>query len=244
MAFLEARNITKRFGGVVAVKNLSFSVEKGEVFGIIGPNGAGKTTVFNMVSGIERCDEGTLWFEGAEITDLAPFRRCHLGIGRTFQLMQPFEGMTVLENVMVGILYGTTSRTSVDAARQTAYEILEFTGLADRAGRTVDDLTTADLKRLEISRALGSSPKLLLLDEVVGGLTPSEVVETIGLIRRIVDQGVTVLMIEHVMGAVRDLCDRVLVMHHGEELAVGLYTDVATDPQVIEAYLGEGETDE
>jgi branched-chain amino acid transport system ATP-binding protein len=219
-------------------------VEEGEVFGIIGPNGAGKTTMFNMVSGIERCDEGALWFSGADITNLPPFRRCHLGIGRTFQLMQPFQGMTVLENVMVGILYGTGRHVSVGEARLTAEEILEFTGLADRAGHPVGDLTTADLKRLEISRALGSSPKLLLLDEVVGGLTPSEVADAIKLIRDIVDRGVTVLMIEHVMGAVRDLCDRVLVMHHGEELAVGIYTEVASNPEVIEAYLGEEDTDE
>nr|MBP7868738.1 ATP-binding cassette domain-containing protein [Bacillota bacterium] len=166
MAFLEARGITKRFGGLVAVRDLSFQVEEGEVFGIIGPNGAGKTTMFNMVSGIERCDEGALWFSGADITNLPPFRRCHLGIGRTFQLMQPFQGMTVLENVMVGILYGTGRHVSVGEARLTAEEILEFTGLADRAGHPVGDLTTADLKRLAISRALGSSPKLLLLDEV------------------------------------------------------------------------------
>lgn len=244
MAFLEARGITKRFGGLVAVKNLSFQVEGGEVFGIIGPNGAGKTTMFNMVSGIERCNEGTLRFGGADITNLPPFKRCHLGIGRTFQLMQPFQGMTVLENVMVGIMYGTGRHISVGAARRTAVEILEFTGLADRAGHSVGDLTTADLKRLEISRALGSSPKLLLLDEVVGGLTPSEVADAIKLIRNIVDRGVTVLMIEHVMGAVRDLCDRVLVMHHGEELAVGVYTEVAANPEVIEAYLGEEDTDE
>lgn len=244
MAFLEARGITKRFGGLVAVRDLSFQVEEGEVFGIIGPNGAGKTTMFNMVSGIERCDEGALWFSGADITNLPPFRRCHLGIGRTFQLMQPFQGMTVLENVMVGILYGTGRHVSVGEARLTAEEILEFTGLADRAGHPVGDLTTADLKRLEISRALGSSPKLLLLDEVVGGLTPSEVADAIKLIRDIVDRGVTVLMIEHVMGAVRDLCDRVLVMHHGEELAVGIYTEVASNPEVIEAYLGEEDTDE
>lgn len=241
MALFKAHHITKRFGGLVAVKDLSFEVEEGEIFGIIGPNGAGKTTLFNIVSGIIRPDSGRLEFRGADITSLPPHQRCCMGMGRTFQLMQPFDGMTVAENVMVGILFGCARPNSTRDARRRADEILEFTGLAQKASDSVTDLTTADLKRLEIARALGASPRLLLLDEVIGGLTPSETAEAVKLISQIVSAGTTVLMIEHVMTAVRDLCNRVLVMHYGEKLAEGTYREVAARREVIEAYLGEEE---
>ncbi|HEY3314647.1 MAG TPA: ABC transporter ATP-binding protein [Bacillota bacterium] len=236
---LAAEALGKRFGGLTAVDGLSFTADEGEILGLIGPNGAGKTTTFNLISGVYPLDSGRLFLGDRDITRLGPHQRCHCGIGRTFQVVQPFEEMTVEENVMIGAIFGRPRPLPQGRAREEARRLLDLVGLASKAGQVTRQLNAVELKRLEMARALAPSPRLLLLDEVMEGLTQAEAAEAITLVRKIRDLGVTVLVIEHVMSTVRDVCDRVIVMHYGRQLAAGTYTEVARDPAVIEAYLGE-----
>ncbi len=236
MPQLKINGISKRFGGLAAVLDFHMTVEDGEIVGLIGPNGAGKTTAFNMVNGFYTPDAGEILFDGDNITRLGPNMVCKKGIARAFQVVRPFGDMTVLDNVTIGAL---VNAVGVPQAREKAREVLEFVGLGDKASILSKSLTMAGRKRLELARALATNPKLLLLDEVMAGLTPRESDEAISLIRRIRDAGVTVFLIEHVMHAVMNLSDRVVVLNHGQKIMEGTPNEVANDERVITAYLGE-----
>lgn len=237
MALLEVTGLVRRFRGLAAVDGLSFRVEPGQTVAIIGPNGAGKSTLFNLISGSLRPHAGTMRLDGRDITRAPAHVRTRAGLGRTFQLVQPFADLDVLGNVMVGALFGSEKR-SVVAARSEAERLCEMVGLADRVAAPVSALTIADRKRLELARALATGPKLLLLDELMEGLTPTEEREAIALLATVRATGVTLLLIEHVMTTVRDLSDHVIVMDYGKKLAEGDYGVVSRDPAVIAAYLG------
>ena len=236
---LKAEKLTKRFSGLVSVDHVSFEIFENEILGLIGPNGAGKTTLVNMISGTLRPEEGELRFEGNPIDALPPYRRAHLGICRTFQVMKPFPGMSVLENVTVGALYGRDGgERAMGKARESARAWIEFAGLGSRIEANAESLGGPDRKRLEFAKALAMGPKLLLLDEVMAGLNAVEVEEVIELIKKMRQRGVTILVIEHVMKAIRSLSDRVLVLNHGEKIAEGDPATVLENPLVVEAYLG------
>jgi branched-chain amino acid transport system ATP-binding protein len=236
----EVRGLTKRFRGLVAVSGVSFEMRAGEILGLIGPNGAGKTTLVGLVSGTLAPSAGEILLDGRRIEKLPPHRRAHLGIGRTFQVMRPFPGLSVLDNVAVGALFGAGGGERRRArAREAARRWLEFTGLGHRAEQRADALGGPDRKRLELAKALAMNPRLLLLDEVMAGLTHAEVDEVVALIQKIRAGGVTVLVIEHVMRAIRSLSDRLLVLHHGQQIALGSPDEVLRDARVVEAYLGK-----
>ena len=236
---LEVRKLSKRFHGLVAVSDVSFNLRRGEILGLIGPNGAGKTTLVSMVNGTLDPTAGNLVFEGRSMHGVPAYRRAHLGIGRTFQVMKPFPGMNVLENAVVGALFGANGgERSLARAREQARECLEFVGLGKRIAQRADALGGPDRKRLELARALAMKPQLLLLDEVMAGLNHVEIEDVIGVIRKVRDRGVSILVIEHVMKAIKSLSDRVLVLHHGEKIMEGETGAVLRDPRVIEAYLG------
>jgi len=235
MPLLEVARISKSFGGNQAVRSLSFTLETGEILGLIGPNGAGKTTAFNMIAGYFPPDTGEVRFKGENIAGLRAWDISHRKIARTFQLSKPFGDLTVLENVMVGGFHHQGSRA---AARRKAEEVLAFVGMAAQAGVEAHNLTVVDRKRLELARCLATDPELLLLDEVVAGATPSEAIGMMEMIRRIRHMGITIIMVEHVMRVVMGLSHRVLVLHHGETIAVGDPQTVSRDPVVLKAYLG------
>lgn len=235
MTLLKLENVTKRFAGLVAVNNISIEVAKGEIVGIIGPNGAGKTTLFHSICGFHIAEEGAIVYDGKNIHGLKPEIICEQGIARTFQIVQPFGNLTLLENVMVGAF---NRHAKYAEAREVALEKLNFVGLKSRANIRMRDLTFPEQKKVELARALATEPKLLFLDEIMSGLNPTEVMEMIELIREIREQGITIVFIEHLMSAVMSLSDRVIVMHHGELLAVGKPEEVKENPAVIEAYLG------
>jgi branched-chain amino acid transport system ATP-binding protein len=237
---LEAEGLTRRFLGLRAINGVSFALRQGEILGLIGPNGAGKTTLINLISGTLLPDEGTLAFEGERIERLSPVRRARLGISRTFQVMKPFPRLSVLENVTVGALFGYGGgERNRKVARERAREVLDFTGLLHRVDQHADQLGGPDRKRLELAKALAMRPKLLLLDEVMAGLNHTEIDEVVDIIKKIRASGVSILVIEHVMRAIRSLSDRIIVLHHGEPIAAGAPDQVLADARVIEAYLGK-----
>jgi len=237
---LSLDGVTKRFGGVAALLNVSFEVVQGEVLGIIGPNGAGKTTLLNCISGVYRLDGGDIRWDGTSIAGLPPHRVARLGIGRTFQIVKPFQSMTVRENVAVGALFGSEqARLQPSAAFARADEVLEIVGLASRRSLRVSSLTIPDRKRLEVARALATRPRLLLLDEVMAGLNPVEVDEALEIVREVHRSGVTIVLIEHVMRVIIGVCERTVVLDLGQLLAQGPPQEVLKDQRVIEAYLGE-----
>lgn len=236
---LETRNLTKEFGGLVAVKDVSFTVNSGEILGLIGPNGAGKTTLFNLVTGLDKPDSGDILFEGNSINKLKPHSICQMGISRTYQSVRPFLNHTVRENLAVGAIYGRVSSARVDPQRRIE-DVLNRLNLKKIENFYAKNLPIEDRKMVEVGRALAANPKLLMLDEPMAGLNPSEVSHFVELIKGLREEmKLTILIVEHVMKAIASVCSRVVVLHHGELLAEGTAEEVLTDERVIEVYLGE-----
>lgn len=239
MQILEGEKVTKYFGGLAAVSDVDFHVDKGEVFGLIGPNGAGKTTLFNLISGAFVPKSGEIKFKGKKISGLKPHRICRMGMARTFQDVKIFGNMPAVDNVLLGSLFGTPTGMSSAAAAKEATELLDFVGLSVPRETPAGGLTLVDQKRVGVARALATKADMLLLDETMAGLTPTETAEAMELVTRIRDRGVTVFMIEHVMKAIMGVCDRIMVLHHGEKIADGTPKEIANSKKVIEVYLGE-----
>jgi len=239
MPLLEGEGVTRFFGGLAAVSDVDLTVEPGEVVGLIGPNGAGKTTLFNLISGALAPRAGVIRFKGQEIDGLKPNRICKMGLARTFQSVKVFGHLSVLENILLGALFGTSGSVSRADATRVATGSLEFVALSALRDKPAKDLTLANQKRVEVARALATKPELLLLDELMAGLNPTEVAQSMELVTRIRDDGVTILMIEHVMKAIMSVCDRIIVLHHGKKIAEGTPQEIATSKTVVEVYLGE-----
>jgi len=233
---LSVREITVDFGNLRALDSVSFEVKEGEILGLIGPNGAGKTTLFNTVTGYVKPTSGAVFYKGMEVTRKAPYELAQIGLIRTFQIAKPFQDLTVLENVMIGAFLKTNK---LEEAKQRAEQVLKFLGMESKKERKGKELTTPDRKRLEVAKALAAEPRLLCLDEVIAGLTPTETDEMIEMINQIRNNGVTLLVIEHVMRAVMKLADRIIVLDAGKKIAEGTPSEVAENPEVIKAYLGE-----
>ena len=235
---LDLVDVGKSFGGLRALDNLSFQVREGEILGLIGPNGSGKSTAFNVITGALRSDTGTVVFDGEDITGRAPHRISHLGISRTFQVVRPFPHLTALENVLAGRLFGGRGSSRGEESRRAAMGALDQVGLADKADQLASSFTIMERKWLEVARALASTPKLMLLDEFMAGLTPHEIPDAVALVKSIRDSGVTIVVVEHVIKAITGACDRVVVLDAGKKLAEGSPDDIVNDRAVIEAYLG------
>jgi branched-chain amino acid transport system ATP-binding protein len=239
MRILEGEKITKHFGGLAAVHQVDFDINQGEVVGLIGPNGAGKTTLFNLISGFLTTTAGEIKYKGKKITGLKPHQICKQGVARTFQSAKLFTELTVLENVLAASLFGTKRSISVPNAEKEAIGLLEFVELSMVGEMIAKDLPIASRKRLEVARALATKPDLLLFDEVMAGLNPAELPQAMELINKIRSKGITIFMIEHVMKAIMNICDRIIVLHHGSKIAEGTPEEIATSRTVIEVYLGE-----
>jgi len=239
MRILEGKGVTKHFGGLAAISNVDFYVDRGEIVGLIGPNGAGKTTLFNLISAALPLNSGVIRFKGEKITGLKPHRICRAGVARTFQSVKVFGNMPVLGNVLLGSLFGTSIGMSSADATKEAIESLEFAGLSAVSATLAKDLTLANQKRLEVAKALATKPELLLLDELVAGLNATETAQAMELVTKIRDRGITILVIEHVMKAIMSICDRIMVLHHGEKIAEGTPKEITNNQTVIEVYLGK-----
>jgi branched-chain amino acid transport system ATP-binding protein len=238
MKILEGQRIIKNFGGLAALAGVDFHIDSGEILGLIGPNGAGKTTLFNLISGSLVPTSGKIEFKGEDITGLKPHRICRKGIARTFQLVKLFGNMTVLENILLGGLFGPSKNSKRSHTKEACLDLLEFVGLSEMKESLARDLTIINQKRLEVARALATKPELLMLDEFMAGLNPTEVALGIALIKKIHDQGLTIFMIEHVMKVIMDVSDRIVVLHHGEKIAEGIPEEIAGNQMVIDVYLG------
>jgi branched-chain amino acid transport system ATP-binding protein len=237
---LKCTEVSKRFGGLQALKNVDFLVNENEIAGLVGPNGSGKSTLLNLISGVYKPDSGKILFLGEEISKLPPYAICSRGITKTSQTVQSFPDMTATENVLAGLLFANKKNTSKTEAAPRAKELLEFVGLSqEKFDLPAKNLNVVELRRIQLAKALATSPKLLLLDELLTGLTPRECDEAIKLIRLIRKQGVTVLIVEHVMKVIMGLCDRVTVLHHGEKIFEGTPKEVVTDEHVVKVYLGK-----
>ncbi|MEA1924385.1 MAG: ABC transporter ATP-binding protein [Candidatus Altiarchaeota archaeon] len=237
---LRVENLTKSFGGLVALRDVSFNVNEGGIVGLVGPNGAGKSTLLNLISGIYDLDYGSIMFDGEDITNTSPYKICRMGVAKTFQLVQSFPEMSAHENVIVGALFGSSDGITLEEAREKASTTLDFVGFArEKFNKPVKNLNVVELRFIQLARALATEPNLLLLDEVSTGLNPSESKKAVSLIEKIRDMGVTILMVEHVMRVIMKLSDKIIVLHHGEKIAEGSPKEIGSNQTVIDAYLGE-----
>jgi branched-chain amino acid transport system ATP-binding protein len=242
MPLLRCENVTKRFGGLVAVDDMTFEIAHGEMMAIVGPNGAGKTTMFNLINGVFPADEGKIWFEGVDVTDYPAYKRAHLGMGRTFQIPRPFASATVQENIAIGAMFGASgSETSVDQAMEMADYYIDLIGLKEHRNKSAGGLTPIEKKLVEIARSLAMKPRLLLMDEAMAGMNPKDIDEMVKFIKHIRDtEGIAIVaLVEHIMRAVAGLAERVIVMHQGALLVDEPTKEALTDPRVIEVYLGK-----